>query len=454
MSKWLTYSPVSGHGNTQITLSASTLTGLEDRIAALIATGSQEWQMLSATTVITQKHLTLTEIYFKNLTWVTDVSYIGGTATSANCSFSIIAKYSDNSTEDITNKATISGSLVVPATTATARQSVGTLTLKATYDDKTCTGSVTAYQEAFSFSKEPLTFNIISGGTIVWKSLVGNMAKTISYSKDDGITWTNINATTAGTPISVSTGDIVKFKGDNTKYSRNLFGGSAVFSVEGNIMSLIDSEGFATATTLDSELAFNNIFGSCTGLTSAENLMLPATTLASGCYSFMFANCTSLTTPPKLPATTLATSCYDNMFAGCTSLIQAPVLPATTLAGSCYNEMFQNCTSLTTAPSILPATTLAGGCYYAMFGGCTSLTVAPELPATTLTQECYGYMFYGCTSLNYIKCLATDVSAKSYTIGWVEGVSSTGTFVKASSMTSWPTGVDGIPEGWTVVNDS
>ena len=65
MSNWLTYSPVSGHGNTQITLSASTLTGLEDRIATLIATGSQEGQTLSATTVITQKYLTLTEIYFE-----------------------------------------------------------------------------------------------------------------------------------------------------------------------------------------------------------------------------------------------------------------------------------------------------------------------------------------------------------------------------------------------------
>ena len=148
MDKWLTYSPVSGHGNTTITLSASTLTGLEDRIATLIATGSQEGQTLSATTVITQKYLTLTEIYFENLTWSTDVAWSGGTATKDNCSFSIIAKYSDNSTEDITSEATISGSLTVPATTATTRQSVGTLTLTATYEGKTCSGSVTVYQEA------------------------------------------------------------------------------------------------------------------------------------------------------------------------------------------------------------------------------------------------------------------------------------------------------------------
>lgn len=153
MSNWLTYSPVSGHGNATITLSASTLTGLEDRVATLIATGSQEGQTLSATTVITQKYLTLTEIYFENLTWSTDVAWGGGTATKDNCTYTIFAKYSDGSEEDITNKATISGSLVIPATTATTRQSVGTLTLTATYEDKTCTGNVTAYQEAPSLSE-------------------------------------------------------------------------------------------------------------------------------------------------------------------------------------------------------------------------------------------------------------------------------------------------------------
>ena len=31
---------------------------------------------------------------------------------------------------------------------------------------------------------------------------------------------------------------------------------------------------------------------------------------------------------------------------------------------------------------------------------------------------------------------------------------STGTFVKASSMASWTKGVDGIPTGWTVENNS
>jgi hypothetical protein len=90
-----------------------------------------------------------------------------------------------------------------------------------------------------------------------------------------------------------------------------------------------------------------------------------------------------------------------------------------------------------------------------MFWGCTSLTQAPELPATTLTTGCYQYMFYNCTNLNHIKCLATDISASQCTNHWVGYVlTSSGTFVKAASMTSWVTGFDGIPDGWTVVDAS
>ena len=118
----------------------------------------------------------------------------------------------------------------------------------------------------------------------------------------------------------------------------------------------------------------------------------------------------------------------------------------------CFNSMFQGCTGLTDASNlILPATTLAGDSYYGMFQNCTSLTTAPELPATTLASFCYASMFYGCTSLNYIKCLATDISATLCTSTWVNNVASTGTFVTPSS-TAWSTGNNGIPSGWTRVD--
>lgn len=111
--------------------------------------------------------------------------------------------------------------------------------------------------------------------------------------------------------------------------------------------------------------------------------------------------------------------------------------------------MFNGCTSLTTAPE-LPATTLANYCYSTMFNGCTLLMTAPVLPATTLFKNCYSNMFSGCTNLNYIKAMFTTIPSDTYTSNWVSGVASTGTFVKNSEATWDVTGVNGVPNGWTV----
>ena len=205
------------------------------------------------------------------------------------------------------------------------------------------------------------------------------------------------------------------------------------------------------ATTLVS-YCYSAMFQSCTSLTTVPEL--PSTILADSCYNAMFQNCTSLTTAPELPSTILADWCYASMFQDCNSLTTAPELPATTLAIMCYSAMFQDCSSLTTAPE-LPATTLINWCYSAMFQGCTSLTTAPELPATTLTDSCYIYMFQDCSNLNYIKCLATDISANNCTQNWVSGVASTGAFVKHPDIleSTWSSGVNGIPAGWSVIED-
>ena len=308
------------------------------------------------------------------------------------------------------------------------------------------------------YSKEPLTFKILSYGTINWTTSDSSLTKTIEYKLNDG-EWTHITSNTepSASAIVVTRGNKIQFRGDNTAYSDglsyNTFGSStAEFEVEGNIMSLIDSTNFKNNLTISSTCAFENLFNGCVNLVSAKNLILPATTLANSCYGSMFQYCTSLITAPELPATTLTMGCYQNMFYSCSSLVNAPKLPATTLAIGCYIGMFQYCESLTTAPS-LPATTLANYCYTDMFAGCTSLTTAPELPATDLAEGCYSGMFQNCISLNYIKCLATDISASYCTDSWLKGVASTGKFVKNPSMTSWPTGVSGIPDNWTIENN-
>ena len=256
-------------------------------------------------------------------------------------------------------------------------------------------------------------------GTIsfnIWKSMGTDMITSISYSTDNGETWTTTNNTNnksehLATTVTVNNGDKVMWKGDATQlgleYSHNsvgsFFSSTCEFDAQGNIMSLLYGDDFKGETTIESEYAFASLFHGYDGenacdVVNAKNLSLPATTLAVACYSNMFGGCTSLTTAPELPATTLADGCYYSMFGGCTSLTMTPELPATTLASGCYSQMFDGCTSLVNAP-ILPAETLTDYCYQNMFNDCTSLTTAPKLPAETLTQYCYDGMFQGCTSL-------------------------------------------------------
>ena len=138
------------------------------------------------------------------------------------------------------------------------------------------------------------------------------------------------------------------------------------------------------------------------------------------------------------------------MFFCCNSLTVAPELPATTLAANCYHYMFYGCSSLSVAPE-LPATTLAPYCYCYMFYG-TSLTTSPILPATILDRFCYAGMFMKCNKLNKITMLAMDISAHQCLNGWVDGIASTGTFIKIAAMQILPNGQSGIPYGWTVKN--
>ena len=352
----------------------------------------------------------------------------------------------------------------------------------------------------------PLTFEAKVAGAVVSFSSTMDTPPSIEYSLNGGA-WEEYSSA-----ITLShVGDKVSFRGDNAAYASRYdkyssFSCTKDCHLYGNIMSLISQDGFASATSLTESYTFCKIFYNnthicdhasktmklpattlasycyygmfygCTSLTTAPefpattltpycyyymfynctNLTnapeLSSTTLANSCYYSMFGKCTSLTTAPELPATTLTPNCYESMFYGCTSLTTAPELPATTLATYCYANMFLGCTSLTTAPA-LPATTLQPECYQQMFYGCTSLTTAPILPATTLKTQCYYCMFYECSSLNNVTCLATDISASNCTGYWLYKVAASGTFHKASTMSSWTlNSTSGVPSGWTVVD--
>ena len=228
---------------------------------------------------------------------------------------------------------------------------------------------------------------------------------TINVSTDNGSTWTS------KTPISdaylnhsvnlatLNTGDKLLIKGLNTTYSpyrssggdynTHWFECTKTYNVEGNIMSLTYGDNFIS--TIPTSLAYQ-------------------------AFSDLFSR--------------VLYSTSDGLYGANVNLI--------------------------TAENLILPNVVGDSCYTSMFKDCTALTTAPVLPAATLQRWCYGLMFKGCTSLSYIKCLATDKSADSCTYAWCSdsnyhSFSSSGTFVKNSS-TSWTTGRDGIPSGWTVQN--
>lgn len=258
---------------------------------------------------------------------------------------------------------------------------------------------LSTWAQSHDYSQDYLTFNVITGGTIPWKSIGSGMAKEISYSINNG-EWTSITAGSDVT-ISVNDGDVVRFKGLNSTYAKDrsnysgFDGGTATYNIQGNIMSLVYGDDFIGQTTLTGTFNFCSIFKQSKAV-SAENLILPATTLTNYCYRAMFSKAHDMDV--------------------------APALPATTLAQGCYWYMFEEC----------------------------PITIAPDLNAKALVAECYGNMFTGCTSLHYIKCLATSgFSNTDVLTNWVKSVPSSGTFVKVDDVT-WTTGESGIPNKWTV----
>jgi hypothetical protein len=276
----------------------------------------------------------------------------------------------------------------------------------------------------------------------------------IEYSLD-GTNWISTNSAT--TSVTINSGDTMQLRADigsgnrwASSYSAHTsIACSGNYVVYGNIMSLLYGESYTGETSLSSfgtntlaGLFWANInrIGSDTGtattnttLISAENLVLPATTLKLGCYNGMFRCCVNLEYSPKeLPALYLGQNeVYSSMFDECYNLRTTPEIKAVNLAGGTqqFRRMFR--VQNTSANPRLTEIHL------------------PRIE--TLASQCYQEMFKGQKNLSYIECLATDKTANKCLDNWVNGVASSGTFVKDANA-SWNNGNSGIPNGW-VTND-
>ena len=292
---------------------------------------------------------------------------------------------------------------------------------------------------------DPLTIEAIEDGTI---TITNPQGLTIRYSKSASLSASS-SSSLATINIPLNAGEKLRLWGDNAVYGGTAgasyldthISGSNPYYAYGDIRSLLSSSDFTTVTTLQ-PYAFHALFAGQTFDGDGNPILNPMRMHPE----------MELT----LGATTLGTNCCEEMFAR-TAITSAPVIPATTLAEGCFSAMFSGCTALVNAPS-LPATTLARNCYANMFDFCTSLVNAPVLNAATLVQGCYSYMFRDCSSLASVKCLATNPVLSDYEVepyiegnvdDWLENTAASGTFTKKNGV-AWPSG--SIPDGWSVVN--
>ena len=173
-----------------------------------------------------------------------------------------------------------------------------------TYSGSKKVKSVKAVKKVDPKLATPLTIEAITPGIIS----VSNPKEGMQYSKNGG-------AKTAVTTdaIDVAEGDKVQFYGKGTSitsYGSNVMiectqitgsGNGFTCKVYGNIMSLVDEENFAKATTLSDSYTFKFLFYNNPTLTDASGLLLPATQLQESCYRYMFQGCTALAAAPRCP---------------------------------------------------------------------------------------------------------------------------------------------------------
>ena len=263
------------------------------------------------------------------------------------------------------------------------------------------TGKIDWNGKEQGFAAQYLTIEALESGTF-------RIYCNVDYSVN-GAAWETSPADNT-TNLSLAQGDKVRFRADGVGIVTGAtFATTIKFNVYGNIESLEYGDDFLGKTEIRTEAgAFAKLFFGASGLISAENLILPATTLKPYCYG--------------------NNSNLDGMFRNCSSLIAAPALPATTLVE---------------------------GCYYNMFYGCTSLETGPDLLFEKFATLSCKSMFQNCSKLIYVKCLANNPSNDNCG-WWLGGISTTGTLVKKPGYT-WETYPNQIwqyriPGTWSQIN--
>lgn len=138
---------------------------------------------------------------------------------------------------------------------------------------------------------------------------------------------------------------------------------------------------------------------------------------------------------------------FKYLFANDSNLLSTPIVNVASAEGSALYRTFRYCTSLVLVRQFkIDSINGYAGCR-GVFQGCSALEdVTLDTPIVGQCGLCKA--FSGCSSLKAITASLVDITASQALTGWVNGVAATGDFYCPQALTI-PTGVDGIPTGWT-----
>ena len=165
------------------------------------------------------------------------------------------------------------------------------------------------YFEPHDYSQDYFTMVVTSGGLITWFPSIETNELYCSANGGDWFLFPSMQS------VEVAAGNKFLFKGETTPQSNKgigKFSGAAgvSFYVEGNVMSLLYGDNFKGQTSLEGkDYALYGLFSGSINVTSAKNLSLPATTLASNCYQYMFYGCRRLNSITCLATDISASNC-------------------------------------------------------------------------------------------------------------------------------------------------
>ena len=149
--------------------------------------------------------------------------------------------------------------------------------------------------------------------------------------------------------------------------------------------------------------------------------------------SYMFQNCTSLTSANLSSWDTTAVTNLKGIFSGCTSLTSVNAEGLDTSNATYISEMFSGCTSLTSVD--LSGWVVGNASMYGMFHTCTSLTSLNVENWDTSNANNMGAMFYNCSSLTSLDLSSLDVSNVTSMHAMFQGCSS----LTSLNLDSWNT---------------